>query len=112
MMIGHISVFETTDDWKSATYRGMVMNDDPNVGKGYPTATVQVVDSIYISEFYLDVVVSEEFAYTAGNRNALSLLEKVWQMRGQMDADAWDFSRCFRLLDANALLIWENDLTD
>ncbi|KAL6820144.1 hypothetical protein J3E69DRAFT_357558 [Trichoderma sp. SZMC 28015] len=66
---GGISVFETTDDWKSATYRGMIMNDDPNVGKGYPTATVQVVDSIYISEFYLDVVVSEEFGYTAGNRS-------------------------------------------
>ncbi|KAL6820142.1 fungal-specific transcription factor domain-containing protein [Trichoderma sp. SZMC 28015] len=37
-------------------------------------------------------------------KDALCLVEKVWQMRGQMDIDDWDFTRCFRILDARALL--------
>lgn len=37
-------------------------------------------------------------------KDALCLVEKVWQMREQMDIDDWDFTRCFEVLGVRALL--------
>ncbi|EPS36095.1 hypothetical protein H072_10430 [Dactylellina haptotyla CBS 200.50] len=47
-----IAVYKSADNWKTAKYLGLVPNNDPAVGNGFPTATVQITDSIYISEEY------------------------------------------------------------
>ncbi|KAF3906456.1 hypothetical protein ABW20_dc0105901 [Dactylellina cionopaga] len=47
-----IAVYKTYDNWNTAKYLGLVLNNDPAVGNGFPTATVQITNSIYISEEY------------------------------------------------------------
>ncbi|KAK6540570.1 hypothetical protein TWF694_009361 [Orbilia ellipsospora] len=47
-----IAVYQSLDGWASSKYLGLVSNNDPAVGNGFPTATVQITDSIYISEEY------------------------------------------------------------
>jgi hypothetical protein len=69
-----IDVYLTADKWKSASYIGAVANDSPLVVGGTPTATVQIVDSIYISNDY--------FSYTgvAGNRSEFPMIDITAQV--------------------------------
>jgi hypothetical protein len=38
-------------------------------------------------------------------RDALAIMEKVWSMRGQFDADTWDIASCLRILGHSVLLV-------
>jgi hypothetical protein len=48
-----ITVFYTTDGWISAKYIGQVANDDPLGAGGFPVATVQMANGIFIVNNWL-----------------------------------------------------------
>ncbi|XP_014550029.1 hypothetical protein COCVIDRAFT_116795, partial [Bipolaris victoriae FI3] len=49
---GSITVFTSTDDWVSAQYAGRVPNNDPRAARSFPSATVEIAQSLYISLFF------------------------------------------------------------
>ena len=52
---GGLTVLESKDNWETGTYLGFVANDAAESMGGTPTASVQIADSIYISEeFFTD----------------------------------------------------------
>ena len=54
--VGGIVVYGSLDGWQTARYLGLIPNNNALAGNGTPTATVQIADSIFISEEYFQPV--------------------------------------------------------
>lgn len=69
---GAITVFTSADHWKSAHYAGRIPNNDPRAVGSIPTATVEIVNSLYISPFFISVLSDPR---TAGNRSSFPFFD-------------------------------------
>jgi hypothetical protein len=55
---GGIAVYESKDGWRSAQWKGFIVNNNPLTTGSTPTATVEIAESIYISEEFFPSIVT------------------------------------------------------
>ena len=81
---GAITVFTSKDGWVTGTFVGAAYNDNPLSTNSTPTATVQIANSIFISEmFFFDTPLLD----FPGNRSSFPFIDITSQVDGLVAAE-------------------------